>query len=375
MIENKEQSTQFKSQPNQPLLPTNIGCVTYLNHPNSRSNYQSKIVVDIQQEIDEDQELLDMLIGNSNDSSIIIIDLQRPNSEYHYNKPHSLKEKPTEVKPSKCDIIPEVDEEKLKTLSIMSHSKTSTFNEDTKDNFNDHNTNLNTNLDNCKFNSLYKKKGIMLSERNNESPSNLNKQKNKIRRFNSGEGKKGIVELNKLILPILSNPKNKIANLEKTTEFSKKQLLYNSQNAIDEEELITPQPGNNPKNNPNGKSIYSQDTMNRAKVSSAPNHISNYSEQQTSFSKSTNYLDNIPQQKIKQLTKKRTTRHRYKSNMQLGNFLTSNSKRQFNKFIQIGPKNQTPYQRNQRELFMRVNPQYLLDIINQKQRPIFEAKE
>lgn len=69
----------------------------------------NKIVIDLQKEFDEDKELLDLL--NSTQK-------QGKNGNKNY----------THIKD--CDIIPEVEENKLRTSSKLSKSKTSTFQED-----------------------------------------------------------------------------------------------------------------------------------------------------------------------------------------------------------------------------------------------------
>lgn len=222
---------------------------------------------------------------------------------------------------------------------------TSNFNKDEKEDINDYEANNNNNRNNSKYNNLYKKRKLMISERNNESSSDSIKQiKNIIKRFRSKEATKGICELNKLILPILSNSNKK---LEKANEISKKSIKYNSQEGINgEKEVVKTKNCQKPTIISEGKSIYSQETINRAKVSSAPNHISKYSAQQLSSSKEninkTNDYDienyaYLKERKYKQFEKKNIIFHRYSS-------------------------------KNQKQLFMRINPHYLLEDHHSKEK-------
>ena len=97
-------TTKSKYSPTKPFLPPEV-----MNCNKEKMVSTNKIVIDLQKEFDEDKELLDLL-----------------NNTQKQGK--SVNKKYTNIKD--CDIIPEVEENKLRTSSKLSKSKTSTFQED-----------------------------------------------------------------------------------------------------------------------------------------------------------------------------------------------------------------------------------------------------
>lgn len=322
---NKPQKT---STINQPILPINTNISVLPPRANQSKNIPSKVIIDFQKEFDEDKELLQMLQGESTRLiSNPIITYPGSNSEGHALKPFSSRPKRLNKKQVECEIIPEEDEEKMRT-------STKIFYEDKAGNKNNAN-NYNTNNNNLNI-SPQKKKPIKAIERNNDSLSTTNvtydsmKPKSKMkRRYYSGESKTSkmnilAVNYHKPDIPTNSLKQLVLPSIKKKNpyiEYQKKfESLFDNLGEFSEEEHIKPQLNLKMKNIGDIQSVLMKKTMQRGKMGSAPHGDANYLKK----SSSTSNIPHINKSKIssnnnyQQLSKMNITKITSINNINIG---------------------------------------------------------